>query len=392
MHEKNQFDLCLVVGPVDVDLAQVPLSVYFIGGSTPFEGRMLNSLAKEEQYLGTHGVLTTPEGLRIGYLSGVYDENHYKLPDTPDWFLKHSNYYNQEHIHILEKQDPVDILLTHEWPSHIAESQQVKGQMGPSIVCAKIRPRYHFSFGSFYEREPFWNTTHCTRFISLNQFGKKDRWFYAFNIDPMASMDPDALKQKPPKTTQSPFGDLIEEETNDFFFHSEKKLKKPKSNSDSDIVCRACGGRGHTARKCPESGQNPHALALKRRDPNQCWFCLSNPDVESHLIVSVIQETYLTAAKGGLVNRHTILVPVTHYPSTRALQVMEKEADKANQVLNEIERVRGTIDAIERSNGCFLVSFEIFIGLDPLKPQTRLHHMHIQVSELMVASIAWRRV
>lgn len=38
-----------------------------------------------------------------------------------------------------------------------------------------------------------------------------------------------------------------------------------------------------------------------------CWFCLSSPKVEKHLVTSVGQKVYLALAKGGLTPDHVLV-------------------------------------------------------------------------------------
>ena len=51
----------------------------------------------------------------------------------------------------------------------------------------------------------------------------------------------------------------------------------------------------------------------------ECWFCLSSPSVESHLIISVTEHLYCALAKGPLVDDHVLLIPVEHSPNTLSL-------------------------------------------------------------------------
>jgi len=45
---------------------------------------------------------------------------------------------------------------------------------------------------------------------------------------------------------------------------------------------------------------------------NGCWFCLSNPSVEEHLVISIGEHYYLALAKGGLTPEHMLIVPIEH--------------------------------------------------------------------------------
>lgn len=54
---------------------------------------------------------------------------------------------------------------------------------------------------------------------------------------------------------------------------------------------------------------------LKVDDKNPCWFCLSSPQVEKHLILAIGDFCYLTLAKGGLLDEHFLLLPIEHVSS-----------------------------------------------------------------------------
>jgi hypothetical protein len=70
-----------------------------------------------------------------------------------------------------------------------------------SQAALDIKPRYHFvgGFNTFFEREPYILDDTVTRFISLGDFGNavKERWFYAFFIDPKKVDDKNALGLTP---------------------------------------------------------------------------------------------------------------------------------------------------------------------------------------------------
>jgi len=51
---------------------------------------------------------------------------------------------------------------------------------------------------------------------------------------------------------------------------------------------------------------------------SECWFCLANPKVQQHLILSCISPVYITLAKGGLTEDHVLILPVKHAPSYAA--------------------------------------------------------------------------
>lgn len=46
-----------------------------------------------------------------------------------------------------------------------------------------------------------------------------------------------------------------------------------------------------------------------------CWFCLASPTCEKHLIVSVLDNCYITMPKGPVNKHHALIVPVNHSAS-----------------------------------------------------------------------------
>lgn len=57
------------------------------------------------------------------------------------------------------------------------------------------------------------------------------------------------------------------------------------------------------------------SLTLSFRS-KECWFCLSSPNVESHLITSIGEHCYCALPKGPLVPDHVLILPVEHLPNT----------------------------------------------------------------------------
>jgi hypothetical protein len=73
------------------------------------------------------------------------------------------------------------------------------------------------------------------------------------------------------------------------------------------------GGRGG-----PAAG--PAAGALPRLPVADCWFCLSNPNADVDLVVSVGSDVYCAIDKGPIVEGgHALVLPVEHAPSSLAL-------------------------------------------------------------------------
>ena len=74
--------------------------------------------------------------------------------------------------------------------------------------------------------------------------------------------------------------------------------------------------------KRPQSGRQndrPQKRSKMEFDQTKCWFCLSSPEVSKHLVISVGNHVYLALARGGLVEDHFLILPVTHHQSMSIL-------------------------------------------------------------------------
>jgi hypothetical protein len=213
--------------------------------------------------------------------------------------------------------------------SDIASTKNISdlGSSTCAQVAAAVTPKYHFSSGNdrFFEREPYYNSNgKLTRFIGIATFGNaaKERWYYAVNIDAN-----DASSVSIANATVCPYVSLSKrsnpEEQNNFRWEGQrqKKIKGPppdgyecrlcsksghwiqdcpekKKELPDGYVCKICTVPGHFIRDCPQAKKKDKALKNLGRDLSQCWFCLSNPNLEKHLIVSIGEEIYLAVAKG----------------------------------------------------------------------------------------------
>ncbi|EGW34894.1 uncharacterized protein SPAPADRAFT_64109 [Spathaspora passalidarum NRRL Y-27907] len=190
---------------------------------------------------------------------------------------------------VKEVKVKVDILVTYEWPKTIAYIEQLTlvGSEVIDQVIKLVKPRYHFAVGNitgkFFELEPFaWDSGEITRFISLGQEGTGSKWFYAFSL---------GLIQE----------DVLKLRENPFTIQTKKR--------ELEIV-----------------EDKAETKKVKVVSPESCFFCLGNPKIEHHMIVSIGANAYLTIAKGPLTrsNRnlyfsgHGILIPIEHIPTIRS--------------------------------------------------------------------------
>ncbi|KAF4603696.1 hypothetical protein EYR40_000864 [Pleurotus pulmonarius] len=478
---------------------EVPLECYIMQGEYPLPDNVIQKFAqtggelcKNVFLLSKSGILTTPHGLRIACLGGVYETSVYASAEAAPGFASpffskqttekllantmtnsaSSKPQNYTSLAAIRSQSAptqlVDILMTNAWPSSIAQfssvplpSPDLPANGAPPLdeVIRNIKPRYHFAAKGgqppvFWEREPYtWDrdSGRVSRFVSLGAFGgevttgKKPRWFYAFSISP-ASTDA-ANTAKPANSTKNPFTEYIlqpsakrpiEGNGENFIFGSVQHPNKRSRMGDSSgkpppgykckrcestehfindcpervkppegyicricnepghlvrdcptkhavgdtggrkpregYVCRACGSEGHYIDDCPVANQrHPQGDRRGKRGPpkeigpDECWFCLSNPSVAKHLIVSIGTECYVTLPKGQIIptqssadhvdvpgGGHVLIIPIAHYPTFTTIP-----PELAPPVLEETEQYKTALRAFYAKHRCAAVFFEV---------------------------------
>lgn len=254
----------------------------------------------------------------------------------------------------LAEAGPVDVLVTYGWPWAIAKEQKLSlvGNKVVDTVVKALRPRYHFAVGhergKFHERPPFaWEDGRITRFISLGREGSGDKWFYAYMMgkdesatasaaNPFTAAPPEVVTEKRPVESLEPL--------------SSQPIKRAK------VV-----------------------------GPELCFFCLSNPKVETHMIVSIGKHAYLTVAKGPLpralkhrpFSGHAIIVPVEHKPTLRS---DAKVAD--SPVYQEMLRYKANLEA------AFAAKYpELQLVFFEIDREENVHH-HVQVMPIPKDDVA----
>ncbi|KAJ3683350.1 hypothetical protein LUZ60_013577 [Juncus effusus] len=292
-----------------------------------------------------------------------------------------------------------------------------------SELVTELKPRYHIAGTKdvFYTREPYINekASHVTRFIGLATVGnkQKQRFIHAISPTPASAMSPADISAKPSNTTPSPYKTLInpskesskeslkrtnEEESQYWRYDVSNKKRKQGAESEGKKLCFKYTSTGDCQRgqKCHFAhddearelcGRNvcfdflnkgkcergpdckfKHSLddddggktvARNPRKPGRsCWFCLSSPDVETHLIASLGENYYLALAKGPLVENHMLVVPIEHCPNTL---VMSSEAE------SELENYKNALVEYFGRKGEKVVFFEFAFQQG--------HHANLQV-------------
>lgn len=198
-----------------------------------------------------------------------------------------------------------------------------------SWLATEIKPRYHVAGleGVHYERSPYRiinkqgeKSEVATRFISLARVGNpsKQKWIYAINLMPVDRMKVTELLQQTTDETSCPYSyDILQnvkkQETVQYFYNMNASEEKRKNDNEN-------GAR--------RKKQKPVF------DQSKCWFCLSSPQVEKHLVISVGNESYLALAKGGLVDEHLLIMPIEHHQSILSLpESALEEISKFKEVL-----------------------------------------------------------
>jgi diadenosine tetraphosphate (Ap4A) HIT family hydrolase len=226
--------------------------------------------------------------------------------------------------------------LSSSWPRNIINNSEQSIDINiidESEEVSKLlnfsSPKCHFSAlnNYYFEREPYQNKNEgFTRTISLSNLSdqnlkdQKNKCFYGFNFQPDVS-------EKFEKFTKSPF-------------ESERR----------------------------ETKQNSHNKKSKIED-KECWFCLSNEKVETHLIASIEDESYVTLSKGGINEDHLIIIPINH--ESRINETTEEVKKEMDEYIRYIKK---QYEKEEKEVIVFLREFDF--------KSKRFSHFHVQVLPL----------
>ena len=358
LHTKNVFSFAIVVGDLfanpsssttaeDDDLEallkgdiKVPLPTYFAINSYALPQPVVEKLESSKEltmnlyFLGKRTTVKTSEGVKIVALGGLLDTNIVGGLSKD----KYLPFYTESDAKALFGANSADILITSQWPSSIragsktnliSELEEPSSYQCIADLCATLKPRYHFSTSpnAFWEREPFFHmatesvgdSKPITRFISLASYNNpaNQKWLYAFTLDPNA-VPPMSI---PPEATASPLRST-----------SQKRSRLPDQEQSYSRF----------------TNSNPHHRPTKRPrpppPPSECFFCLSNPNLATHLITSIGTDTYLTTARGPLSTpdtfptlgfpTHILIIPLTHSPTLDLITDRTTRTSTFNEMQN----------------------------------------------------------
>ncbi|XP_052199797.1 zinc finger CCCH domain-containing protein 64 isoform X2 [Diospyros lotus] len=270
---------------------------------------------------------------------------------------------------------------TTDLPQGISDSAGSSSTVSEIVAEIKPRYHIAGTKGVFYAREPYANieAVHVTRFFGLAPVGNKNKqkFIHAISPTPASTMSASELRVTPPNTTSSPYtfvGKTAQTErtekrpssdaSDSQYWRYDVSQKRQKHGGDGDdsklcfkfLSSGSCvqgekchfhhdeDAREHYLRgacfdflnkgKCErgpdcnfkhnlqEEGRSiprrPGSGSANSNRSRECWFCLSSPSVETHLITSIGEHYYCALAKGPLVEDHVLIIPVEHTPSTLA--------------------------------------------------------------------------
>jgi diadenosine tetraphosphate (Ap4A) HIT family hydrolase len=213
----------------------------------------------------------------------------------------------------------------------------------PSTLVAHLartlRPRYHFGLSkTFSALAPFLiqAAVHGTRFIALANVAKvkAGRWLYAADVTPLRHMSAEELAATRP-------GPELSAPYDDGQLKRSRSAEGPNARKLSDVVSRPEKRKSRSSPAVDDSterGKRPRSrvqgMVETPADAN-CWFCLGNGK-DPHLIISVGDDFYLAAAKGGIVPEHFLIVPILHLRNSADPEVsdaMREEIAKLKQAV-----------------------------------------------------------
>ncbi|OAP55621.1 hypothetical protein AYL99_09773 [Fonsecaea erecta] len=392
LHAKHNFTLAVVVGdlfgsPDDETKSgelqallngqiNVPLPTYFTVGDSAFPEAVKTKLGDGDlcanlYYLGRKGTMNTTDGVRIMYLGGR------QAPGIDLPLPQQSDPYGPEFFDSEARGLPsalfVHVLITNQWPANIANGSKIalpagvdgtSGSQSISNLCQAAKPWYHFSSSpsGLWEREPFkhvveyatFDEPNVTRFKSLANISMPTKeWMSAFILD----------TSRPPPTVQPPL-------MSPFIVRSSPGRKR-----------FAIDGKG--ASQGGDEPQNAKRARKERRyGPTECFLCINKPGNKNHLVVSLGDESMVTATRGPLplpetfpqlsFSGHAMIVPFYHAGDESAHgQRSPDELAAEFQEMNKFRRALSLMIGVKSQGQLGAVCWELH--------RSGIRHLHWQL-------------
>uniref|UniRef100_A0A336LI81 CSON014441 protein n=1 Tax=Culicoides sonorensis TaxID=179676 RepID=A0A336LI81_CULSO len=279
-----------------------------------------NEICSNLSYLGKRGLYSTSSGLRIAYLSGIESTDS----DSSAWTFSKKDVIAIRDSCLASKNSSdyrgVDILLTAQEP----KLNDNNGSPLISWLALQIKPRYHFcSLSDTYNERPPYRTPRdqttqldlSTRLITLASITNttKSKYLYASNIQPVEKMRVIDLIQKTTDEIECPYLKIE--------FNVELQQKSQQQEQSQFFYDMNSPDPNQTRRRHHQGGREFHEKKRARQtfDQEKCWFCLSSPDVEKHLVITVGENFYMALPKGPINENHVLLLAINHIQSSALL-------------------------------------------------------------------------
>jgi diadenosine tetraphosphate (Ap4A) HIT family hydrolase len=211
----------------------------------------------------------------------------------------------------------------------------------------------------FYQRLPYVSIgkyKQITRLIGLAGVNsikdKNKKWLHALQVQPSNEQSVDDKKniEIPAGTTQNPYLTFVPFQRD---ARTEPMTKKQRivGGLSAEQVAHLKTQSANEARqfffdsKFASKGQQQQLQFDRHKthhhpkvsERTECWFCLSTPSVERHLIVSIGMEAYLAIPKGAIVPDHILIIPIVHESSVMRLSdACIEEINKFKQALKKM--------------------------------------------------------
>nr|VZI06197.1 unnamed protein product [Spirometra erinaceieuropaei] len=207
-------------------------------------------------------------------------------------------------------------------------------------------------------------------------YNRISKYLYALKVTPVEKMPPSELLAQPPDATDNPYWDQLkkiarplpketEVQTEQYFYAlPAKRSSKDHTNREEDgrrkswkLRKFADGTSGGDTGDKSTHANNPQT----RNTQDGCWFCLGNPQVAKHLVVTIATQAYLAMPRGPLVKDHLLILTVGHYQNWMACPV---------SVRKDIDAYKTSLRAMYKAEGKAMVAFE---------RNFKTHHYQLQV-------------
>ncbi|XP_049876735.1 CWF19-like protein 1 [Pectinophora gossypiella] len=307
-------------------------------------------------YMGRRGLFTTSADVKIAYLTGLSRRELGK--DIPMCTFEPSDCSAVRDACFRGQAEfrGVDMLITTLWPSGIQQDELQKADVEQeklsdllSWLSIHVKPRYHFvPSDKYFERQPYRNQSmhqdykECaTRFIALAPVGNKakEKWIYACSLQPITKMRMTDLLQSTTDETECPYDSNLLKQ------HQPGKVVKVTDNGQFFFNMDA----GQDDERGKRRRQGEDSEKKRKIDIDECWFCLSSPSVEKHLVITVGTHCYLALPKGPLTPYHVLILPIAHH------QAVTKAPD---EVVSEIKKFKEATKKFYASMNKLAVFFE----------------------------------